>query len=102
MNKKREKVKDVVYIVQNDINKNDVTPFTERPILCETMSVITGTEWSKDTLDYHFSKLKEKEFNYRGYTIFMRQMQRGKSRGRFSGADEDDSSAVNTFARDNY
>ena len=86
--KRKEKVKDMVYVVQNDINKNDMHPFTERPILCETMAILTGVEWSKDTLDYHFSKLKKTEFNYRGYTIFMRPLQRGKSRGRFSGGEK--------------
>lgn len=78
---RKKKVADVVYSVQSEVNKNEFYNFTERPVLCDSMSKITGNEWSKDSLDYHFTRKKETEFTYKGYTIFMRKVQRGKRRG---------------------
>lgn len=83
MVKRKEKVSDVVYTVQSDMNRYVVYNFTERPILCEIMSKVSGVKWSKNTLDYHFTKKKEDKFSYRGYTIFMRHLHRGRSRGRY-------------------
>jgi hypothetical protein len=80
---RKKRVSDVSYIVQSDVARNEVYNFTERPVLCEVMSTITGGKpWSKDTLDYHFGRKRVTEFSYRGYTIFMRTLQRGRSRGK--------------------
>jgi hypothetical protein len=84
MGQRKEKITDAVYTVQSETNSKEMYNFPERPILCETMETITGVEWSKDTLDYHFSKKQETEFSYRGYMVFMRTMYRGRSRGRYS------------------
>lgn len=105
---RKEKISNVGYVVQSDINRSEVYVFTERPMLCKIMSAVTGgAGWSKETLDYHFTRLRKTEFQYRGYTIYMRPVYKGKSRGRFSvgtanSTSVDDSSAINTFGRDNY
>jgi len=83
MEKNEKQARSTVYVVQSDINRNDIHTFTERPVLCDDMGKVTGSEWVKETLDYHFTKNKETEFSYRGYTIFCRTLKRGESRGRF-------------------
>ena len=71
--KSKAKVR-VQYIVQNNLDLNDITPFPDRAELCRKMEKRTGLRWSKDTLSYHFNKLKKSEFTYKGYTIYMREI----------------------------
>lgn len=58
--------------------------FGERTVVCDIMSEITGVEWKKSVLDYNFSTMKRKQFNYNGYTVFLRNKHKGPSRGRYS------------------
>jgi hypothetical protein len=69
----REKTSSVAYAVQSNINKSEIYIFTKRTVLCKEMSKLTEAAWVKSTLDYHFANKKEVEFEYRGYTIYLRK-----------------------------
>jgi hypothetical protein len=71
----------VVYVVQSTINMDEIYVFTENPVMCETMSKVTGSKWSAETIVYHTNKKKERKFEYRGYKIHVCAEIKGPSRG---------------------
>lgn len=68
-----EKKVSIAYAVQSNIDKSDISIFTKRTVLCKEMERVSGVKWVKGTLDYHFGKKEETEFEYRGYTLYMRK-----------------------------